>query len=209
MKHSVSDWRQTEKSGLGVTLDLYTGGAHVLGRENLRSSLRFSWFYAIPPGKFQDETIAASFHILYHSLLTNHPTIQLTMSWITVIVVVWIKKCIIFRNEWQQQIATGPKTQLRMYNCADTDKRGLQQQHQAWHHDTCLDFVKLHSSVSISPLHELHKIVPWAGTAVAQWLRWCATNRKVAGSIPDGVIGPIHWHKIPPIALWPWGRPSL
>ena len=27
------------------------------------------------------------------------------------------------------------------------------------------------------------------GAAVAQWLRCCATNRKVAGSIPDGVIG--------------------
>ena len=27
------------------------------------------------------------------------------------------------------------------------------------------------------------------GTAVGQWLRCCATNRKVAGSIPDGVIG--------------------
>ena len=27
------------------------------------------------------------------------------------------------------------------------------------------------------------------GTAVAQWLRCCATIRKVAGSIPDGVIG--------------------
>jgi hypothetical protein len=25
--------------------------------------------------------------------------------------------------------------------------------------------------------------------AVAQWLRHCATNRKVTGSIPDGVIG--------------------
>ena len=31
-----------------------------------------------------------------------------------------------------------------------------------------------------------------AGTAVAQWLRCCATNRKVAGSIPDGVIGIFH-----------------
>ena len=27
------------------------------------------------------------------------------------------------------------------------------------------------------------------GTAVARWLRCCATNRKVAGSIPDGVSG--------------------
>ena len=29
-------------------------------------------------------------------------------------------------------------------------------------------------------------------TAVAQWLRCCATNRKVAGSIPAGVIGIFH-----------------
>jgi hypothetical protein len=32
------------------------------------------------------------------------------------------------------------------------------------------------------------------GHAVAQWLRHCDTNRKVAGSIPDGVIGIFHWH---------------
>ena len=28
----------------------------------------------------------------------------------------------------------------------------------------------------------------------AQWLRCYATNRKVAGSIPDGVIGIFHWN---------------
>jgi len=33
-----------------------------------------------------------------------------------------------------------------------------------------------------------------AGTAIAQWLRCCATKRKVAGSIPDGVIGIFHRH---------------
>ena len=30
------------------------------------------------------------------------------------------------------------------------------------------------------------------GTAVAQWLRCCATNQKVAGSIPGGVSGIFH-----------------
>jgi len=29
-------------------------------------------------------------------------------------------------------------------------------------------------------------------TAVAQWLRCCATNRKVTDSIPDGVTGILH-----------------
>jgi hypothetical protein len=29
---------------------------------------------------------------------------------------------------------------------------------------------------------------------VAQWLRYCATNQKVAGSIPDGFIGIFHSH---------------
>ena len=49
----------------------------------------------------------------------------------------------------------------------------------------------------------------YRGTAVTQCLKCCATNRKVAGSIPDGVIGIFHWHKILPIALWPCGRPGL
>ena len=40
------------------------------------------------------------------------------------------------------------------------------------------------------------------GTAVAQWLRCCATNRKVAGSIPAGVSGFF-------IDIKPWGRLSL
>jgi hypothetical protein len=32
------------------------------------------------------------------------------------------------------------------------------------------------------------------GTWWRSWLRHCATNRKVVGSIPDGVIGSFHWH---------------
>ena len=44
--------------------------------------------------------------------------------------------------------------------------------------------------------HQAFVILPYLyfseGTAVAQWLRCCATNWKVAGSIPDGVIGSFH-----------------
>jgi len=29
---------------------------------------------------------------------------------------------------------------------------------------------------------------------VEQWLRHCATSQKVAGSIPDGLIGIFHWY---------------
>jgi len=33
-------------------------------------------------------------------------------------------------------------------------------------------------------------------------------SRKVAGSIPDREIGSFHWYNLP-VALWPWGWPSL
>jgi len=37
-----------------------------------------------------------------------------------------------------------------------------------------------------------------------QWLRCCATNLKVAGSIPDDVTGIFHWHNHSDrtLALW-------
>ena len=44
---------------------------------------------------------------------------------------------------------------------------------------------------------------------MAQWFKCCATNRKVAGSIPASVTGIFHCHKFLPIALWPWARHSL
>jgi hypothetical protein len=45
------------------------------------------------------------------------------------------------------------------------------------------------------------------GPGVAQWLRHCATSRKVSGSIPSGVTGDLlrsyRWNHVP------WGRLSL
>jgi hypothetical protein len=38
-------------------------------------------------------------------------------------------------------------------------------------------------------------ISPLGGTRWPSWLRYCATSRKVAGSIPVGVDGIFHWHK--------------
>jgi hypothetical protein len=44
--------------------------------------------------------------------------------------------------------------------------------------------------------HSLHIVVHTVHSSGydVQWLRQCATNQKVAGSIPDGVIGIFHQH---------------
>ena len=56
-------------------------------------------------------------------------------------------------------------------------------------HNTCVSDHKL-SSYCIVASYILHfYIYIYMGIAVAQWLRCCATNRKIAGSIPAGVTG--------------------
>jgi len=49
---------------------------------------------------------------------------------------------------------------------------------------------QLYLTTSLHPTRHIMTIALYIWeTAVAQWLRYCATNRKVAGSIPIGVIG--------------------
>jgi len=47
-------------------------------------------------------------------------------------------------------------------------------------------------SLSLSIYIYIYIYIYTVGTEVAQWLRCCATNPKVAGSIPAGVIGIFH-----------------
>jgi hypothetical protein len=56
----------------------------------------------------------------------------------------------------------------------------------------CMFIKLLHTDVF--QVHAKILIHTW-GTAVAQWLKCCATNRKVAGSIPDGIIEIFHSYK--------------
>jgi hypothetical protein len=39
-----------------------------------------------------------------------------------------------------------------------------------------------------------YRTLPTGGMPQCSWLRHCATSRKIAGSIPDSVIGIFHWH---------------
>ena len=71
-------------------------------------------------------------------------------------------------------------------------------------HSTSAGVILLHLLVIIRPIPRLQiwtplcnfrlNLVTPGGTRWRSWLRHCATSRKVAGSIPDGVIGILHWH---------------
>ena len=58
----------------------------------------------------------------------------------------------------------------------------------------CLPLVQYKQSVPPDIWQYSTDIRGISGTAVAQWLRCYATNRRVACSIPDGFIGIFHWH---------------
>ena len=62
----------------------------------------------------------------------------------------------------------------------------------------CVCLRQKHSNLNVGACNNLFEIgyvqVYCGGTRWRSWLRHCATSRKVAVSIPDGVIGIFHWH---------------
>ena len=59
----------------------------------------------------------------------------------------------------------------------------------SWEHVTPIKNTPNHIRILIPALTTTH-----GGTRWCSWLRHCATSRKVAGSIPDGVTGIFHRH---------------
>jgi len=57
-------------------------------------------------------------------------------------------------------------------------------------HQLFIDFEEAYNSVRRKVFYNI--FIEFGGTRWHSWLRHCATSRKVAGSIPDDVIGIFH-----------------
>ena len=66
-----------------------------------------------------------------------------------------------------------------------------------FHYGICISQEQFRSQIALSyciVFIVFHVYVAYYWTYWRSWLRHCATSRKVAGSITDGVIGIFHWH---------------
>ena len=82
--------------------------------------------------------------------------------------------------KFSTQISSGQSCPLFPYQCCDWPNR-LKPPHIT---ETCFPCHITSASIRINSV-----TLQMEGTMVAQWLRCCATNWKVASSIPAGVIG--------------------
>jgi len=125
----------------------------------------------------------------------------------------WSTALIICRVRWSQPV---PHPHFNVMHCASTMlNHVISQLYKHVINTYCVITLNVYSlsgplssSLPLSLSLSL-SIYIYIYSAVAQWSKCCATNREVAGSIPAGVTGIFHWHKIFPIAVWPWGRLSL
>ena len=111
----------------------------------------------------------------------------------------WRCYCNVRMCRWQcpEQRRASWKTRLQLVSCCSRVQVILK--HVQGHE---LTLWSLPSDANISSACQgipriLYNPKVHCGTRGARsWLRHCATNRKVAGSIPDGVIGIFHWYNL-------------
>jgi hypothetical protein len=72
---------------------------------------------------------------------------------------------------------------LFSYNHTDTQKELITAKLRRWRHFRNVNKIEINCCLILK-----------RGKRWRSWLRHCATSRKVAGPIPDGVIGIFHWH---------------
>ena len=85
-------------------------------------------------------------------------------------------------------------TRLKMYNDINRRTTGMEMTRKENTHSTAVRIGKV-LTFKFQVLTYFSKLTThFGGTRWRSWLRHCATSRKVAGSIPDGVTGIFHWH---------------
>ena len=147
------------------------------------------------------------------SISGSHPIAKFGWN----LVSVWRKNTMILDPQWwptQACVCDGAEYKLGLTSTADVsankhyghrdedrkrvlaeygqNKADLNQMSQSYKYSRSTILCQDYSHKVLVILH--HYMVRKSGIAVEQWLRCCATNRKVAGSIPDGLIGIFHWH---------------
>ena len=87
-----------------------------------------------------------------------------------------------FSRSCSEELQVPASSYLTHWRYITLDLRKLTILHEAHKLSSCL-------MVFVLPPEKFSQTSSGGGTAVAQWLRCCATNLKIAGTIPGGVIG--------------------
>ena len=109
-------------------------------------------------------------------LLENRPVRSMTESRL---------RCVKALRGFIQSLEVNPGIILQL----NLDRPCFQTISSSFHSRVCIDAISTDIQTALSEKKLLFPLNSYRGTAVAQWLRCCATNRKVAGSISASVNG--------------------